>query len=328
MQALVLALCANNAQIPNAYLTATRLPIEQRQLRSSANVRAALGSGAKNPGDVPELLHWNTRLSVIIPMGWGCMMKKIFLISIGLVALVGSASAADLPDMYTKARMPMEPVYNWNGFYIGLNGGGASSHQCWNMSNFLGLVVAPALGEGCQNATGGVVGGQVGYRWQSYNWVFGVEAQGDWADLKGSNTSAVGLIAGIPYVNQTKIDAIGLFTGQVGYAWSNMLLYVKGGAAATHNKYIGITAAAINFDNASETRWGGTAGAGLEFRFAPNWTVGFEYSHLFMGRGDISFTSTPAFGSVTSRTDSIKQDVDMGTVRVNYTFGGPLVASY
>jgi len=28
------------------------------------------------------------------------------------------------------------------------------------------------------------------------------------------------------------------------------------------------------------------------------------------------------------RTDSIKQDVDMGTVRLNYTFGGPVVAKY
>ena len=28
------------------------------------------------------------------------------------------------------------------------------------------------------------------------------------------------------------------------------------------------------------------------------------------------------------RTDSIKQNVDMATVRVNYTFGGPVVAKY
>ena len=43
--------------------------------------------------------------------------------------------------------------------------------------------------EGCHNATGGVVGGQIGYRWQAANWVFGVEAQGDWASLTGSNPS-------------------------------------------------------------------------------------------------------------------------------------------
>ena len=34
-----------------------------------------------------------------------------------------------------------------------------------------------------------------------------------------------------------KIDAIGLFTGQIGYAWNNVLFYVKGGAAVTDDKY-------------------------------------------------------------------------------------------
>jgi outer membrane immunogenic protein len=43
--------------------------------------------------------------------------------------------------------------------------------------------------EGCHNATGGLAGGQIGYRWQTTNWMFGVEAQGDWADLTGSNAS-------------------------------------------------------------------------------------------------------------------------------------------
>ena len=41
----------------------------------------------------------------------------------------------------------------------------------------------------------------------------------------------------IPYMNQTKVDGIGLFTGQVGYAWNNVLWYVKGGAAVTDNKF-------------------------------------------------------------------------------------------
>lgn len=83
------------------------------------------------------------------------------------------------------------------------------------------------------DATGAVAGGQIGYRWQLTNWVLGIEAQGDWADLQGSNMS---LTAITPYTNQTKIDAIGLFTGQVGYAWNDLLLYVKGGAAVTDNQ--------------------------------------------------------------------------------------------
>jgi outer membrane immunogenic protein len=182
-------------------------------------------------------------------------------------------------------------------------------------------VAVPVTAEGCHNATGAIVGGQVGYRWQSTSWVFGLEAQGDWADLKGSNVSSPA--AFFPMVNQTKIDAIGLFTRQVGYAWNNVLWYAKGGAAVTHKKYNG-TLAGIVFDSANETRWGGTVGTGIEVGFAPDWSVGVEYNHLFMGKHSDSFTLL----GVTTRTDSIKQDVDMATVRLNYRFGGPIVAKY
>ena len=56
--------------------------------------------------------------------------------------------------------------------------------------------------------------------------MFGLEGQGNWADLNGSNVSL--FFPG--FANQSGIDAFGLFTGQIGYAWNNVLLYVKGGA--------------------------------------------------------------------------------------------------
>jgi outer membrane immunogenic protein len=263
-------------------------------------------------------------------------MKKFAWTAAGLLVVLGAAPAfaADLPArVYTKAPPVVAPIYNWSGFYIGLNGGGASSHNCWDLNNIGGVGAIPSTAEGCHDATGGLVGGQIGYRWQATNWVFGLEAQGDWADLKGSNTSSPAALA--PFINQTKIDAIGLFTGQVGYAWNNVLWYVKGGAAVTDSKYNGITPFAAGgvpaggaFDEATETRWGGAVGTGIEFGFAPGWSVALEYDHLFMGRHDVNLFSTPAAGGGFDRTDSIKQDVDMGTVRINYTFGGPAVARY
>jgi outer membrane immunogenic protein len=248
-------------------------------------------------------------------------MKKILLATVGVAALgMAPAFAADLaPRTYTKAPA-LASVYDWTGFYIGANAGGASSHNCWDITSVAGITFPP-IREGCHDATGAVVGGQIGYRWQSASWVFGVEAQGDWADLKGSNTSAV--LTPPPLVNQTKIDAIGLFTGQVGYTWNNVLGYVKGGAAVTHDKYSG--AVGPFADRASETRWGGAVGAGLEVGFAPGWSVGVEYDHLFMGRRDITFTPVSL---VNPRVDSIKQDVDMATVRLDYRFGGPVIAKY
>ena len=154
--------------------------------------------------------------------------------------------------------------------------------------------------------------------------MFGLEAQGNWADFKGSNASLQ--LFGVPS-NRSTVNGLGLFTGQVGYAWNNALLYVKGGAAVTSDKYQGFfTATNIVFDNASETRWGGVIGAGLEYGFAPNWSVGIEYDHLFMGTRSVGFTTVII--PFADRTDRISQDVDMGTVRLNYRFGGPAVARY
>ncbi|MDI1265107.1 MAG: outer membrane beta-barrel protein, partial [bacterium] len=124
-------------------------------------------------------------------------------------------------------------------------------------------------------------------------------------------------------------------TGQVGYAFSNVLLYVKGGAAVVSDKYSHTLNVAIppgvvgqTFAAASETRWGGVIGAGVEFGFAPNWSVALEYDHLFMGTKDVQLNLIPPFGTAISSSSRISQDVDVGTVRVNYKFGGPVVAKY
>jgi outer membrane immunogenic protein len=260
-------------------------------------------------------------------------MKKILLGTVALVALgmAAPASAADLAARpYTKAPAPMiAAIYDWSGFYIGFNGGGGSSHKCWSITNdaFLGAFNPPAA-EGCHDATGGTVGGQIGYRWQAASWVFGLEAQGNWADFSGSNANT----AFANVTDRSRIDAFGLFTGQVGYAWNSALLYVKGGAAVANDKYNTFqTSTGLAIDRGSETRWGGVIGAGLEFGFAPNWSVGFEYDHMFMGTKNVSSFGVGNFGVANgafSSTDRIGQDVDMATVRLNYRWGGPVIAKY
>jgi outer membrane immunogenic protein len=174
--------------------------------------------------------------------------------------------------------------------------------------------------EGSHHASGGTIGGQVGYRWQMASWVFGLEAQGNWADFRGSNAS----LQFLGQANQTKIDSFGLFTGQWGYAWDRTLLYVKGGAAVTDNKYTAISTLPplVGIDTARETRWGASLGAGIEYAFAPGWSLGFEYDHLFMGNRDVS---SPTGFLI---ADHIKEDVDLFTARLNYKFGGPVMARY
>jgi outer membrane immunogenic protein len=248
-------------------------------------------------------------------------MKKFLLGTVGLIALgaAAPASAADLAARpYTKAPPMIAAVYDWSGFYIGANGGWGSSRNCWDFLPIAGGV-AP---EGCHDATGGVAGGQLGYRWQTGGWVFGLEGQGDWADLSGSNISA---LTGLS--NRSRLDAFGLFTGQVGYAWNNALIYVKGGAALTENHYDVFAAPGGAFlgGTGDQTRWGGTVGVGLEYGFAPNWSAAVEYDHLFMQDKTITFTAP---GGLFFGTDRIRQDVDLVTVRVNYRWGGPVIAKY
>ena len=137
-------------------------------------------------------------------------MKKILLASAALIALTGAASAADLAARpYTKAPVAMASVYNWTGFYLGLVGGGA-----WENS-------------GSPRMQGGFVGGTAGYNWQTGNIVFGLEADGAWADVSASATGAT-VVPGFGVVTTTatsKTDAMGTVRGRIGYAVDQILFY-------------------------------------------------------------------------------------------------------
>ena len=81
------------------------------------------------------------------------------------------------------------------------------------------------------------------------------------------------------------------------------------------------TPTGVEMAAASATRGGGTVGVGWEYGFAPNWSFGIEYDHLFMGDANNSFTTTDErlAGFLNSR---VSQDVDLVTLRFNYRFGG------
>src|SRR5262249_3650811 len=156
------------------------------------------------------------------------------------------------------------------------------------------------------------------FNWQNGNWVFGLEAQGDWADLDGENVS----LAFPALTNRSRVDAFGLFTGRVGFAWNNVLAYAKGGGALVSEKHdVFTTLTRLPVVSASETRGGWTVGAGVEFGFAPNWSAGVEYNYV--GLGDRNITFTPG-----ASIDNIDQNIHLVTGRINYRFGGPVRAAY
>jgi outer membrane immunogenic protein len=191
-------------------------------------------------------------------------MKRILLASAGVLAmagLVGAAHAADLPrQMVTKAPVYVAPYYNWTGFYVGVNGGGGWGTSTWDST-------------GNSDVSGGLVGGTVGYNWQFGTWVVGLEGDIDWANIKGS--TATGCFGGSCTTENTWL---GTARGRVGYAFDRWMPYITGGAAfgdvqASHPGFTGMT----------NTQVGWTAGAGVEFAIAGNWTAKVEYLHYDLG---------------------------------------------
>ena len=228
-------------------------------------------------------------------------MKKILLASACLFALAAPASAADLAARpYTKAPVAAASVYNWTGFYLGVVGGGA-----WEDAN------SPRM-------QGGFVGGTAGYNWQTGNVVFGVEADGAWADASASaaGTVIVPGIGAIPASVSSKTDAMGTVRGRIGWAVNNVLLYGTGGYAWVDNK-ISATLGGLSVSD-SKFHSGWTVGAGVEAFFAPQWSVKGEYLYRSLG-GESYFSGALPTGTLNFHT------VQVG---VNYHFGGPIVAKY
>ena len=229
-------------------------------------------------------------------------MKKVLLASACLFALAAPASAADLAARpYTKAPIAPAAVYNWTGFYLGIVGGGA-----WEASS------------GDPKMQGGFVGGTAGYNWQTGNVVFGIEADGAWADVSASaaGTVFVAGVGGIPASVSSKTDAMGTVRGRIGWAVNNVLLYVNGGYAWIDNKVTATLGAASISDSKWHSGW--TVGAGVEAFFAPQWSVKGEYLYRSLG-GETYFSGTVPSGTLNLHT------VQVG---VNYHFGGPVVAKY
>jgi outer membrane immunogenic protein len=276
-------------------------------------------------------------------------MKRI-LIGIAAIAslLTTSALAADLAARpYTKAPPPPVVLYNWTGFYIGGNVGyswGRSSDTS-TLTNGAGTVLLASSDR--SNLDGVVGGGQIGYNWQMQNWVWGLEADIQGTDEKGSRlftcptgvcTPTFGQIAVFPGPAvpvsplEQKIEWFGTLRGRAGILVDpRVLLYGTGGLAygeVRTSETIGLVPA--GFAN-TDTRVGWTAGVGVEGAIGGNWTAKLEYLYVDLGRTSGSFLTTiPAFGGgFLSSNFSSRITDNILRVGINYRFGGaPVVAKY
>ncbi len=256
---------------------------------------------------------------------------------VGLAA-IGSASAA---DMAVKARPAAVSVYNWTGFYVGVNGG-----YGWNDSQDVG-VTGSTLIRTAQPLTvpfsiplkpeGGLVGGTVGYNWQFGRGVAGIEADFDWADIKDSRFVDLPVVGtNVRTSASQKIDFFGTIRGRLGgLVTDQLLLFATGGLAyanvksnANVNEFFNAPVLGRQFiATADEIRYGWTVGAGAEWKFAPNWSLKGEYLYYDLGGYTIRGNQTnPVGAEFALYSFSTRGSIARGGI--NYQFGGPVVAKY
>ena len=159
--------------------------------------------------------------------------------------------------------------------------------------------------------------------------MFGLEAQGDWADLSNTRISLIDPMILDPHQNRWhrpvhRPDRLCLERDAA------LLQGRRGGDQQPVQHPDTLTG--FELASASSTRWGGAVGVGWEYGFSPNWSAGIEYDHLFMGNANNSFSVVNPINAA-FLNNRISQDVDMVTLRFNYRFGGygyggPVVAKY
>jgi outer membrane immunogenic protein len=250
-------------------------------------------------------------------------MKRFLFAGAFALLAGGQALAADLPPPPGPAPrapavyLPPPIQYNWTGFYIGGNLGGA-----WGQGSF-----SDPFGNnfGASNSIKFIGGGQVGANYEFSNGALvGVEADFDWLPNNG-NTTTTTLAAGpgTPATASVTVNNqwVTTVTGRLGYAWDRLLVYGKGGGAwvGSSNPTVAVNGVATTVST-TNSNWGWTAGAGVEYAFWGNFSARLEYDYIGLQNQSFTIPSTSAIlpGDVFSGSS---RNIQMVTLGINYKFG-------
>jgi outer membrane immunogenic protein len=233
-------------------------------------------------------------------------MTKVFLLAaaclIGL-GIAGSARAADLAAQSAAAPPLYTPPFTWTGIYIGGNAGGAWASTAMSDN----LTGANLTG----NRGGWLAGGQMGFNYQTGNFVWGGEATGDWTSLN----STIGTASTVFGVLQSSANTQWMTTvaARLGFAVDRFLVYGKGGGG-----WIGDSATVTNLTtgfavSSSKINGGWLIGVGGEYAFNAYWSAKLEYDYLGLG-------GWVAGSPVLADAVSVKRQINMVLAGFNYRF--------
>jgi len=243
------------------------------------------------------------------------MLKVLSGVALIALAAVTTASAADLA---LKAPSAAPVKFTWTGCFIGGHVGAAVSED-----RRTGITGTSAD----SSSSGFAGGGQIGCDYQfAPNWVIGGEGRAAWTSLDSTKSSSVifssfrGLPARVPSQIRLRNDFLGSATARLGYVYAERwLVYARGGAAWTRENiddaFINPAGRAAD-PSATVNRSGWTAGAGVEWAFAPHWSANVEYNYYDFGSKGVLLT-----GPVNNVTiNSLKDTIHAATIGVNYRF--------
>jgi len=277
-----------------------------------------------------------------------------------LVAAAGLiATPAVAADMAVKAPPPVPaPVYNWTGWYAGVNVGWSfgSVKTDFNITPItVGAPPGPVAtipgftSSNKEHPNGFIGGGQIGYNWQfSPTWVVGLQTDFQGSLERDSNNfttafSTTVFVNGAPVPATgtavanytTKIDWFGTLRGRVGYLWGNgqFLSYVTGGFAYgkvdlegtnTVSGTVGFNPFSVTHAiGHSQVNTGWTVGVGTEGRLAnSNWTWKVEALYLDLGHLDDTDAALPAHGHTITHAN-FNEGLLLGGL--NYLFPPPVI---
>jgi outer membrane immunogenic protein len=217
-------------------------------------------------------------------------MKKLLGLFAVIVLMLLAAPSARAVDLL-RSPVSFGPAVNWTGFYVG----GVVGYG-WQTSD----VTVGGFGSLLSVQQGGVtVGPKVGFDYRFGNLVAGVVGDWSWAAISGSNGNALGSA-------DARLDQFATLRARVGFLpFDPVLLYVTGGGAYSHISS-SATVAGLAAD-LSATRWGWTAGAGVEVALSRAWSVNVEYLYADMGNIDVPLLGLT--GSVPVRMSTIRLGV-------------------
>ncbi len=206
-------------------------------------------------------------------------------VALGAFVLANPALAADLPVKAPQFR----PAFDWSGFYIG-------GHTGYSRGASSAVLTDPPIAS-TSNIFGGVIGGvQAGYNFRlPSGLLLGVEADLSFPNYLTSNEIVSRLTTARSDVAE-QLDYVGTARGRIGYASGHWLAYATGGLAFTGERFINSPAVGDEEKNIHR-RLGWAAGAGLEYGFAPHWSVRLEYLYSQFERADIRFASGAQYNS-------------------------------